>query len=180
MGLFIRRRSPDSEQLVAAQTVNIAIPGAIGRLQQAKMLGRVHRKRAWEWFGKIGEVHYAVTRAGKIAGFADFQLAEDKATGGQKRVKPSDKAAAPLGDIWSPMGGLPRLISQFVTLMKIDGQCHLVRNKDDDGSFLGYDFVSDDELDFTEDRIRRLMFPAVSGMSGSGGDSFLRDIAPED
>lgn len=110
--------------------------------------GTAKARSAWQWYDKIGEVHFAISRSARLAGHVTF---EARKRVGKDLVDVDDqKVLALVDEIYSPYGGVRGLCSRFYTQRKVAASSHLVRMRDDDGDPDGWDFLSDSELDVSE------------------------------
>jgi hypothetical protein len=159
---------------VAAQHVDIASMTSIKRLQTIKQRTTADTPRAWEWYDTIPELHYGVDHSARVAGHAELipkVLVNGQFTGDVK----NKKLLGIYEEIWSPHGGQRGFIEQFFRLMKIKAHAHLIRT-----TMGGYDWVSDDELTFEDDKIKRFMLPVTASMSTEERDSYATVIKRED
>jgi len=145
--------------------------------------------RPWKWYEDIGEVHYAISRAARIAGYAKLQCVRLDDTGSIEDTVDTGLAAETVASISSPYGGTRGLIDRFYTLMKVPGDSYLIDVKDEDGDSEGYHFLSPDEVDVSSfsrwkpgsGHLRWITVPhQPSTNNGSGSSAFYRDLANED
>lgn len=143
-------------------------------------------RQLWDWFDKIGEVHYAISRAARIAGYAKPKcVLLDDAGKIQEEVTEGIPAEI-VRSITSPYGGTRALVDRFYTLMKVPADSYLVRLRDDDGDPEGYHFLSPDELDVASfaswrsnnARLRWITVP--HNADGGSNDRFTRPIRRKD
>lgn len=143
----------------------------------------------WQWYSKIGEVHYAISRSARIAGYAKLQCVRYDEDGTIEEVVDNGLAADIVARIASPYGGIRGLIERFYTLMKVPADSYLINVSDEDGDSEGYHFLSPSELDVTSfsrwrsgsGRARWITVPQVQYTeNGEKGHQFTRDIASED
>ena len=143
---------------------------------------RAKSKTSWDWYDKLGEIHYGVGRQARIGGYAKLRVCKlepngdigEEVTGG---------LAGEIGDsLYSPYGGTRGFVERFLTLMKVPADSYLIecRNgKDVDG----YDFVSADEIRIAEKtnlletrsgaNIQRITLPAKSRWGDVTGEERL-------
>jgi len=141
--------------------------------------------RPWDWFTKIGEVHYGISRSARVAGYAQLQCVELDDRGRIVKEIDSGLEAELVASIASPYGGVRGLIDRFYTLMKVPGDSWLLELTDSDGDIEGYHFASADELDVTSfsafrpgaGRLRLITLPATSG--SPDGQRFVRELSPQ-
>lgn len=140
----------------------------------------------WQWFHKIGEVHYAISRSARIAGYGRLNLVRLGADGRVEEEITTGPEAEIVSEIASPYGGVRGLIERWYTLQKVPGDSYLIRLRDDDGDIAGYHFASPSELDVGSfaswrpgsGQLRWVTLPATSG--GSDADRFVRPLRSED
>lgn len=173
-----RRPKTEDQQLTAAALVNVSDPNELRKLQSIQMHAALGSSNAWKWYDAIGELHYGISRTANVAGHAGLQPRERSGTGVGAPVTDRDLLEI-YESIWSPFGGLRHLIASYFRIMKLKGHVHLVRNIVG-GEFMGYDFVSDDELVFEGDTVQRVTLPGASSGTGTRAESFTTRIAPED
>lgn len=146
-----------------------------------------HRGRdLWNFYREIGEVHYAISRSARIAGYAKLKCVELDSKGRPAQEVTDGLAADTVGEIYSPYGGTRGLIERFYRLMKVPADSYLIQLRDDDGDPDGYHFLSPDELDVTsfssfrpgDSRIRWITVP--QNAEGADNDRFMRPIAADD
>ena len=147
-------------------------------------------ERPWNWYDNIGEVHYAISRSARIAGYAKLTCVRLDETGGVDSVVTDGPAAEHVANITSPYGGVRGLVDRFYTLMKIPGDSYLIDVMDSDGDSEGYHFMSPDEMDLASfsrwrpgaGRLRWITVPhSPDGRDGTDGSSrFYREVEAED
>jgi hypothetical protein len=144
--------------------------------------------RPWNWYDNIGEVHYAISRSARIAGYAKLQCVRYDEKGEVEAIVTDGPAAEYVRNITSPYGGTRGLIDRFYTLMKIGGDSYLIDVKDADGDSEGYHFMSPDEMDLSSfsrwrpgaGALRWITVPQ-SNEGGNGATSrFTREVQAED
>lgn len=112
-------------------------------LGYSKHIGR----KPWEWYENIGEIHYAVSRGARIAGYARIYACKRNPDGTPGEELKGGLAHDIAMGIESPFGGVRGLISRFYTQAKVPGDSILVRITDRAGQLEGYDFLCADEID---------------------------------
>jgi hypothetical protein len=148
--IYRSRRPNDQEISLAAQEIHLADPNHARYLHTLLSVSKNHlldHTNPWDWYEKLGEVHYAVSRAARIAGYTRL-FPEYEASPGEWAEKQEGKPAAIVDGIYSPYGGVRGLISRYFTLMKVPADSHLIRVKNK-GVYDGYQFLSADEIDQT-------------------------------
>lgn len=146
-------------------------------------------ERPWKWYEDIGEVHYAISRAARIAGYAKLQCVRLDETGQIEDTVDDGLAADIVASISSPYGGTRGLIDRYYTLMKVPGDSYLIDVTDDDGDSEGLHFLSPDEVDMSsfsrwkpgKGTLRWITVPhQPSTNTGTGSSAFWREINNED
>lgn len=135
-------------------------------------ISRNQSKTSWDWYDKIGEIHYAVGRSARIAGYANLRVHKLEKDGSIGEPVTSGLAGE-LGDmLYSPYGGQRGLMERFITLMKVPADSYMIQVPDGSGGFDGIDFLSADEIktsDITGLRsgmeIDRITLPGQTGDS---------------
>lgn len=148
---------------------------------------RANGARSWDWYKRIGEVHYAISRSARIAGYAKLQCVLLDETGAIEDTVDDGLAAEHVANIVSPYGGARGLIDRFYTLMKVPGDSYLIDVVDDDGDSEGYHFMSPDEMDLTSfsrwkpgsGSLRWITVPHSPDGSIGGSSRFYREVAAE-
>lgn len=139
------KRSNGEEEIVATQALDLAKPIDAKYLRNVVANGRMRDQRPWKWYREIGEIHYAISRGAKIAGYATItarKLNKDGTPGDIISSGPEAEIAATLS---SPYGGPRAFIDRFFTLMKIPGDAYLIKCMED-GEHVGYDFIGASEI----------------------------------
>jgi hypothetical protein len=144
-------RGGDAELLaapltMAAEPANLRNQRDKDRLSGVLLRSRITAAEAWKWFARIGEVHFALTRAAKIAGYAKIMPVNLSPSGEVDSVIESGLAADTIAGVYSRFGGLRGLIERYFLHQKIAGESHLIRWMDS-RSQDGYMFASSKELD---------------------------------
>lgn len=172
---------------LAAQEIRIVDPRQARYLDTLVSVTKNHlmtHTNPWDWYEKLGEVHYAVSRAGRIAGYTQLFAEYEKSPGEWERRE--GPANGIVERIYSPYGGVRGLISRYFTLMKVPGDSHLIRVKNGE-VYDGYHFLSVDEIDQTN--LGRASTEQGLGAKGlrwktlplsDSGDTNVRDVAAED
>ena len=144
--------------------------------------------RSWKWYDNIGEVHYAISRAARIAGYAKLQCVNLADDGEIEDIVDSGIWAEEVSAIQSPYGGSRGLVDRFYTLMKVPGDSYLINVADDEGDSEGLHFMSPDEMDVTsfsrwrpgKGQLRWITVPSSPGSGGDGASQFHRVVRDED
>lgn len=146
-------------------------------------------RRPWKWYEDIGEVHYAISRSARIAGYARLQCVRLGENGEIEDTVDDGLAAEIVARIASPYGGTRGLVDRFYTLMKVPGDSYLIDVKDPDGDSEGYHFLSPDEMDMSSfsrwkpgrAELRWVTVPQQpSTNDGTGSSAFYREVSNED
>ena len=172
------------EDLTAATDLNLANREDQLYAKSTAAHSRQAGERPWKWFDNIGEVHYAISRSARIAGYAALKCVELDDTGEIVGTVDDGLAADIVRGIYSPFGGSRGLIDRFYTLMKVPADSYLLEVLDADGDPDGYHFLSADELDLTsfsrwkpgKARVKWITVPSTSGTEA--GSRFVREVDP--
>lgn len=142
--MALMRGKPPTELSASAQVINLADPDrSDGSYLRASVgVGRNAGRHAWKWWNEIGEVHYAISRAARIAGYARYFAAEFGPDGSVVSEVETGQAAELVDGIFSMYGGTRGLTERYYTLMKVPGDSYLIDFGED-----GYHLASPDELD---------------------------------
>jgi len=139
-------QSVDGVQVLAAERLNLRNQTARDRLSTVLLRDRVYANSSWKWFGSIAEVHYALTRAAKIAGYAKLRAVRFAPDGVTVESEIENGLAADIvSGIYSRVGGVRGLIERYFIQMKVPGESHLIRWSEGKGTD-GYMFASSKEL----------------------------------
>lgn len=189
-----RRNSPaasDTSEL-SVQPFDLSDPRDATSMRALVNRGRGSGANAWKWYNTIPEIHYAISRSGRIAGYAEyFPVKVDNWGQPGRKIKGGAEAEA-AARLSSPYGGRRGLTERFFTLMKVPGEAYLIRCRDAQDNIIGYDWVgagelaSQDTADGTGgngriykagDKLHRIVLP--SSQSADGKDLVV-DIKVED
>lgn len=184
----VKRASGTSDSF-ASKAIDIATPAGSIYLRSATTISRSRHQRAWDWFHKIGEVHYAISRGSKIAGYAELGAYELTVEGElSKKLSATSLAGRIAHMLQSPYGGQRGFVERFFEMMKIPGDCYLIRTRDAEGNPNGYDWLSASEIDQSDtnstldivirpggQKLRRILIPKASGVEAQ-----FAEIRPED
>ncbi len=139
-------RSADVTELVASARVDITVPSDMAYLRSTVGWSKTKSRKPWQWYEGIGEVHYALSRGARIAGYTSLIPRKlDKLGRPGREIKRGEEAAI-VRRLESPYGGVRALAERYFTLMKVPAESYLIRVREDD-EVVGWDFVSADELD---------------------------------
>ncbi len=179
------RRESGRDEIIASASVDLRQADDIKYLRTVLSTSKSYGQLPWKWYDGIGEVHYAISRGSRVAGYAKLiavELGKDGTPEKEAKGLPAEIADS----IASPYGGKRGFVERFFTMSKIPGDCYLIECTDSrDGSFDGYDVLDADEIDassFDEgtraDRgeqvfgagmsIRRITHPMIGGTTGFG------------
>ena len=194
MGIFKTKQGTrhGGEELTASMPLDIVGDEYDGNYFRT-MLGYSKHvgKKPWDWYNGIGEIHYAVSRGARIAGYARIYACKRNPDGtpGAEITGGLPRAIADM--IQSPFGGTRGLLSRFYTQSKVPGDSLLVRMVDSSGELEGYDFLCAHEIDDSgvsdstfvrtggrfpgEAKLRRITSPKING-----GEQLYRPLAPGD
>lgn len=184
MSLRTNTRTGPKGDLTAAVEIDLAKKADQGYAKATSARSRRSSIRSWNWYDNIGEVHYAISRSARIAGYADLRCVIYDAKGGIEDVVDDGPLAEFVRGIASPFGGTRGLIERFYTLMKIPADSYLIEVVDDEGDLEGYHFMSPDEMDLDSfSRWRRgpdiIRWITVPTSDGEHGNSYSRNVQPE-
>jgi len=176
-------------EVTAAAEINLDTRDGQNYTRATVSTSRRTGARPWNWYDNIGEVHYAISRAARIAGYAKLKCVLLDPTGAVESTVDSGLAAETVARIQSPYGGTRGLIDRFYTLMKVPGDSYLIDVVDEDGDSEGYHFLSPDEVDVSSfsrwkpgsGHLRWITVPhAPSGTDGAGTSQFYRELKNDD
>lgn len=140
-----RKRANGAETNFAAQAIDITKPADARYAATVLSLSKNKSRTAWDWYDKLGEIHYAVSRSTKVAGYAELGVYKLEPNGDIGEQVTSGMAAEIAAGLYSPYGGVRGLVERFITLMKIPADSYLIKTMNGT-EHDGYDFVSADEL----------------------------------
>jgi hypothetical protein len=168
--------------------ISIADPNDRMYLNATTSMGRFSSDTNWEWYDKIGEVRYGISRSARIAGYARLRAERVGRDGQVDDVRDSGVVADIVDGIYSRFGGTRGLIERFYHLMKLPAEGYLIRVRDrPELDPDGYFFLSPSEIDPTS---TSQIEPSRAGpikwvtarMASSNGDGqqFIREVQPAD
>jgi len=164
-----RSQRGSADELTAAATLDLTKAVDMRYLQQVIGYQRQPSAQAWTWYDNIGEIHYAVSRGARIAGYTKLKPYKLNSNGTIGKEIKGGMEADIVERIQSPYGGVRQLCSRYFTQMKIPADSYLIRCRDEDGEIEGYDFISADEIDLST--LTAAMGASIaSGMVASGID----------
>lgn len=184
--MFKRLKRGDSEEIVASQSVDLVKAFDAKYFRTITSSGRLREVRPWKWYREVGEIHYAISRTARIAGYARITARKLQPDGTPGEIITKGPQAEVAAMVSSPYGGSRALIERFYTLMKVAGDCWLIRCRDDDGDIDGYDVLSASEISRESidnsglqtvspgsgfapgAQIQRITYPTVSSATGEG------------
>lgn len=180
--------SNDFDEIVASALIDVTTPEDARYLRAVLAIGKRNSADPWRWYKGIGEVHYALSRGARIAGYVRLGAYKlDKAGNPGKQITRGLEADI-ARRLQSPYGGVRALAERYFTLMKVPAECYLIRVREG-GEIIGYDFVNPGELDVASVEellrsdgvdpgfiIKRTVVPKVSG----NGEILQQDIRAED
>lgn len=128
------REAANGAELIVPTTTTLAAESANLRNQRDKdrlsgilLRSRVTGESAWKWFSRIGEVHFALTRAAKIAGYAKISGCRLNPQGQVESLIDDGLVAETIKGVYSRFGGLRGLIERYFLQQKIAAESHLIR-----------------------------------------------------
>ena len=134
------------EEIVASAAIDVTTPEDARYLRAVVALGKATSAKPWKWYEDIGEVHYALSRGARIAGYVRLGAYKlDKAGNPGKQITRGLEAEI-ARRLQSPYGGVRALAERYFTMMKVPAECYLIRVREG-GEVIGYDFVNPEELD---------------------------------
>ena len=72
MNPFKKTHQPRDGEIVASAAVDLTKAHDVNLLRTVLAQGKPRAAKAWKWYGDIGEVHYAVSRSARVAGYAQL------------------------------------------------------------------------------------------------------------
>ena len=174
------------EDLTAAAQLNLTNKEDQAYAKSTAAHTRRTGARPWKWYDNIGEVHYAISRSARVAGYSALKCVEINDAGEIEKEVEDGIPADIVRGIYSPFGGTRGLVDRFYTLMKVPADSYLLKVRDADGDPDGYHFLSADELDLTsfsrwkpgKAHVKWVTAPSTSGVEE--GSRFVREVPPED
>lgn len=152
----------------AATPIDITRPEDRKYAVSVMAASRVKNDPAWDWYDKIGEIHYGVSRSSRIGGFADLGVYKLEKNG-EIGEKVTTGLAGEIGSmLYSPYGGTRGLVERFLTLIKVPADCYLIEMRNGNEPD-GFDFVSANELK---------MGDAAALLNASSGQDLYRITLP--
>lgn len=141
-----KREAPDN---FATHQVNLALPQDQVYLRSVVSHSKNTSIRAWQWAREIGEVHYALGRGRKIAGYARLNAYKLKADGTLGKIVTGGVAGGIAKQLTSVYGGRRGFNERYFQLQQVGGDAYLIRTRDEAGRVTGYDWLSAAEIDIT-------------------------------
>lgn len=140
-----RSRSESSDTSFAATPIDLTRPDDVKYAAAVLSQSKQKSKTSWDWYDRLGEIHYGISRSAKVGGYATLGVYKVEKNGEIGEQVTSGLAGEIGSMLYSPYGGTRGLIERFLTLMKVPADSYLIeaRNGSDHD---GYDFVSADEL----------------------------------
>ena len=140
-----QKRVNGTETNFAAQAIDMTKPEDARYAATIISMSQNRSRNSWDWYEKLGEIHYGVSRSAKVGGYATlgiYKIEKDGSIGEQV----TSGLAGEIGDsLYSPYGGVRGLVERFLTLMMIPADSYLIQALNN-GEPDGFDFVSSDEL----------------------------------
>ena len=145
-------------------------------------------REPWRWYDRLGEVHKAISRSARIAGYARLRCVEVNPDGTDGATVTDGLPAEIVTGIYSRFGGVRGLIDRFYALMKVPGDSYLIKVRDQ-GEMIhdGYHFLSSDEIEKASVE-ESLAARAAGGIrwitlphtTRGTGEALVREVAAED
>ena len=102
----LRTRPPDQLSAAAIALDVDTNPNDGAYLRSTVAVGRNAGREAWKWYDQIGEVHYAISRTSRVAGYSRFQAARFAPDGSVEEVLETGPAAEAAMSVFSVYGGV--------------------------------------------------------------------------
>ena len=168
---------PPTDLSASSVEINLNDRDDGGYLTSTVAYGRRAGSSAWRWYNEIGEVHYAISRSARIAGYCDFKAVEFSPDGKVEREIDTGQPAEIAQSMFSPYGGVRGFVERYYTLLKVPGDMYLISLGD------GYHLASPDELDvqsfswYTRERgsLKNVKLVTVPGSYGTGSGASGKD-----
>lgn len=183
----VRMNAGGPDTTFAFRPINPRDKGDRSYLDTSLKVSQMNSRDPWRFYHEIGEVHYAISRTARVAGYGKLVPQYIDRTG-QVADKPSISTIDDItAGIYGKFGGTRGLLQRFFTLMKVPADGYLIRVREND-VVDGYWVCSPSEIgtaDLASGRGPDLGAPlkwTTASVTGTNGDktSFIRDIAPED
>lgn len=147
MGLRKQAKRPEAE--FATHAVDMSSAEDQNYLRAVVTHSRNSSIRAWQWAREIGEVHYALGRGRKIAGYARLNAYRVKTDGSLGKIVTGGVEARVAASLQSVYGGRRGFCERYFQLQQVGGDAYLIRTRDELGEINGYDWLSSSEIDTT-------------------------------
>ena len=151
MALFNKKIDAEHELTAAARSLDTA--SSIGDSTYVRSLlpaARAAAKKPYEWYNGIGEIHYAVDRGARIAGYAQLYVCKVRPDGEPGDIVERGLEGAIGRSLISPYGGMRELVSRFYKHMTVPGDCLLIKSRDGK-DFAGYETLSPEECQLADE-----------------------------
>lgn len=102
-------------------------------------------KKPYEWYENIGEIHYAIDRGARVAGYAQLYVCKVRPDGEPGEPVTTGLPGAIGRSLISPYGGTRELVSRFYKHMTVPGDSLMVKSMDG-SDFVGYETLSPEEV----------------------------------
>lgn len=146
---LVEREQSGRVEAFAAAAVDVATPEGQLYLRSTVGIGKNRHERSWQWVDRIGEVHYAIHRGARVAGYTKLAAHNVNADGTLGPKIQRGLAADIVDMLQSPYGGIRGFVERFFLMMKVPGDAYLIRTRDSAGNPNGYDWLSASEIDTT-------------------------------
>lgn len=175
-----QKRANGEDATFAAKAIDMTRPSDAKYAQVITSMSKARSRTAWDWYDRLGEIHYGVGRSAKVGGYGELGIYKLEKNG-EIGAKVTTGLAGQIGEtLYSPYGGSRGLIERFLTLMAIPADSYLIRSGTEEQPD-GYDFVSADELKVPDQtqinqgvgikagqQITRITLPAGGGWGTDG------------
>jgi hypothetical protein len=182
-------QTPDRHhEVTAVAEYNLASPDDRQNFAANVIRSQRVAREPWRWYDRLGEVHKAISRSARIAGYARLRCVQINADGTDGAIVSDGLPADIVTNIYSRFGGLRGLIDRFYALMKVPGDSYLIQVRDgDDPVHDGYHFLSSDEIEraSVEENLARqgsgdIRWVTLPHTTRGSGEAMVRDVAARD
>lgn len=170
----------------AYRPIDIADRADRDYLESVASMSRSSAGLSWRYYDTVGEVHYAISRSSRLAGYGQFYAERINTRGQAIDSKDQGVVADIVAGIYGRFGGVRGLIERYYTLMKIPAEGYLIRVREG-GDVDGYWVLSPDEIEPASlvggrpklgEPVKWITASIPS--TGGGNTNFTREVRPED
>lgn len=144
-----RRPAPPPEAEFATRSIDMTSGLDQSYLRMAVTTSTNASVRAWQWAREIGEVHYALGRGRKIAGYARLNAYQLNADGSRGKIITGGVPGQVASSLASVYGGRRGFTGRYFQFQQVPGDAYLIRTRDEQGNISGYDWLGANEIDVT-------------------------------